>query len=126
MENVDTNKKFFLPDETIAFFRRRDERSKIILERLKFCGASFFDGKKYLFVENNKRYKTYTGNEIESYEFFPKVGELREILGIPFKLSGIDYSYPFFKRRVIWSHWSGALTDKQRKLVLDIISNPKR
>ncbi len=31
----------------MAFFKRRDERNGIILERLEFSGKSSFDGEKY-------------------------------------------------------------------------------
>lgn len=121
-EDIISKHTTFLPEEDIAFFKRRDERNDIILERLEFSGKSSFDGRKYLFIEKSKKYTIWDGDWIESYEFFPKFGQLREILGVPFKLSGIDYSYPIFRRRVTWSHWGGALTEKQKNLVLDKIS----
>lgn len=125
-EDIISKHTTFLPEEDMAFFKRRDERNEIILERLEFSGKSSFDGEKYSFVENKKKYKIWDGTWVESYEFFPKFGQLREILGVPFRLSGIDYSYPIFRRRVTWSHWGGALTgDQKKKVILKVSINSK-
>lgn len=137
IKNIKEYKKAM--SEWINFFKIRNETSDIILKHLKTPSRVEIieneDGVIYKFLDyyhdfakvkgwssyNPKEYETEDGQIFISFEKRPKTGYMREILGIPFRLSGVDYSYPFWRRRVTWSHWSGALTDKQKLLVLNKI-----
>ena len=101
------------------FCNRRDERNEIILERLEWpekATESMDNGDQRVdFVCNGKSYWYHRGQHmaIQSYEFFPNFKEARIILGVPFRLGGIDYKFSPFRRRVTWDLWSGALTENQ-------------
>jgi hypothetical protein len=115
-----------LSEEGKAFIKRRDERNDIILERLVMPDTCALDsdqyGIRYIFEDKGKTYIYYPNStgEFQSNEFRPKMREMREILGVPMIISGIDYSGLFW--RVSWSHWGGALTKEQIQRVDDVIS----
>jgi hypothetical protein len=108
------------------FFNRRDQRSEIILERLESPenAAESMDGRdrRVDFIYKGKSYWCHYGQcmQIQSFEFRPRPNDSRTILGVPYRLSGIDYAYPFFRRRVTWTLWSGTPTQDQTDRIWDI------
>jgi hypothetical protein len=113
---------------------KRDVVNDYVLDRLEYsetpeiCLDAMYGGEKRVdFKYKKKKYTHYYGqwSGIESLELLPKFGEIRNILGVPWRLAGIDYSYLPWARRVVWSLWSGTPTKTQADKIWHFASHKK-